>query len=85
MSADVPAQTGNGVPPKKPAKNRSIHRAVILGEKPAPRVKSALIGTAMRYVPSRPIVSLIGALSIGPKERPKTYVVKGSVATASET
>ena len=81
----MPAHTGRDAPPKKPAKNLKIHSAVMLGAKPAPRVKSALIGTEVRYVPSRPMVSLIGALSMGPKDKPSTYVVRGKIATISET
>jgi hypothetical protein len=84
-SAEVPAQTGKDAPPKKPAKNRRMQSAVMLGANPAAILNSALIGGDMRYVPIRPIISLIGALSIGPKDKPKTYVVRGTVAMVSET
>lgn len=43
-SAEVPAVTGSVAPPKKPAKNRRIHNAVIFGENPAASAKTAEMG-----------------------------------------
>jgi hypothetical protein len=84
-SADVPALTDKHIPLKKAAKKLKIHSAAMFGEKPAANVKIALSGDESRYVPSRPNISLIGALNMGPNDKPRTYVVKGSVAIVSKT
>jgi hypothetical protein len=55
------------------------------GANPAPSVNIAMAGMAIQYVPTLPMVSLIGALIKGPNERPKTNVVSGPVAIVLDT
>jgi hypothetical protein len=69
-SATDPAATATGGLPNRPAKNLRATKPPKLFVAPQPATNAAYNGVQLKKTKCRPRVSLIGALSTGPKERP---------------
>lgn len=83
-SAIVPAPTASAALPVLPAKKRHTINDPKLLEKPEPSVKSINIGADARYIIFRPCCSDSGALTMGPKPRPKVKTARPTSAAVRE-
>jgi hypothetical protein len=84
-STNDPAETAKAGPPKIPANARHTQSVWMFFASPEPIVKSMKMGRLTKYTILRPNTSERGALNIGPKPRPTTYIETPSNAVVMET